>query len=293
MPALIPLDNLLGAAFIGIILSTTIYGVTCLQVYHYYMHHSSKDASLLKIFVGFLWTVDTLHVAFLATFYYSYTVTNFGDYVFLSKVNWALSSQTLVADIITISVQTFFAYRVYILSNKKLIIPIIIFILALGQLALAIVYVAKLWVLLEFQEERHYFLTANFNTAERWKLISEVGAVIRFGTGALAIDIAGDATVTIAMIYYLWKNKSSFKQTNNLINTLVTYTINTGLLTTVFTFVCLILVVLMPNSNLIYAIFYFIEVRFYSCSLMSILNSRTALKDEGIMSSPYRLSGPP
>ncbi|KAF9059761.1 hypothetical protein BDP27DRAFT_1340801 [Rhodocollybia butyracea] len=33
----------------------------------------------------------------------------------------------------------------------------------------------------------------------------------------------------------------------------------------------------MPNNNLIYSVFYFIEVRFYCCSLMSILNSRTAL----------------
>ncbi|KAF9059749.1 hypothetical protein BDP27DRAFT_1340768 [Rhodocollybia butyracea] len=35
----------------------------------------------------------------------------------------------------------------------------------------------------------------------------------------------------------------------------------------------------MPNNNLIYSVFYFIEVRFYCCSLMSILNSRTALKE--------------
>ncbi|KAF9059762.1 hypothetical protein BDP27DRAFT_1238142 [Rhodocollybia butyracea] len=88
MTALVPLDSLLGAAFIGIILSTVIYGVTCLQVYQYFTHHSYKDTTLLKIFVSLFVTIDTFHVALLVTFYYEYTVTNFGDYIFLSKINW-------------------------------------------------------------------------------------------------------------------------------------------------------------------------------------------------------------
>ncbi|KAF9059748.1 hypothetical protein BDP27DRAFT_1371164 [Rhodocollybia butyracea] len=210
MTALVPLDNLLGAAFIGIILSTVIYGVTCLQVYQYFIHHSYRDTTLLKIFVALLWTIDSFHVALLATFYYEYTVTNFGDYIFLSKVNWPLmasdhsSTQVVLADTITIMVQMFFAYRVYLLSNKQIVIPVVIFFVGLGQLALAIVYVAK---------------------AEQVELISEIGKITvefcpvidshcadRFGIGALAIDISGDAIVTIAMIYYLWKNKSSFKR---------------------------------------------------------------------------------
>ncbi|KAJ7896434.1 hypothetical protein B0H14DRAFT_2333441 [Mycena olivaceomarginata] len=75
MPSLVPLDNLLGAAFIGILVSTAIYGITCLQGYIYYTENSSGDnlsssSSLL----------DTLHVILLGIFYYRYTVTNFGDY---------------------------------------------------------------------------------------------------------------------------------------------------------------------------------------------------------------------
>ncbi|KAE9399045.1 hypothetical protein BT96DRAFT_976107 [Gymnopus androsaceus JB14] len=96
MPSLIPLDSSLGALFIGVILSTAVYGVTCLQVYNYFMHHSFNDRWFLKLFVIVLWVVDTLHVALLATFYYGYTVTNFGDYEFLAKVYWPLTIQVLI-----------------------------------------------------------------------------------------------------------------------------------------------------------------------------------------------------
>ncbi|KAE9389648.1 hypothetical protein BT96DRAFT_889999 [Gymnopus androsaceus JB14] len=126
MPSLIPLDSSLGALFIGIILSTAVYGVTCLQAYNYFMHHSFSDRWFLKLFVVVLWVIDTLHVALLATFYYGYTVTNFGDYEFLAKSYWPLTIQVLIGDIITVTIHVFFACRIYLLSGKKLVIPSVI-----------------------------------------------------------------------------------------------------------------------------------------------------------------------
>ncbi|KAE9389650.1 hypothetical protein BT96DRAFT_1003061 [Gymnopus androsaceus JB14] len=52
MPSLIPLDCSLGALFIGVILSTAVYGVTCLQVHNYFMHHSFNDRWFLKLFAS-------------------------------------------------------------------------------------------------------------------------------------------------------------------------------------------------------------------------------------------------
>jgi hypothetical protein len=73
MPALIPVDNTLGALLIGTVLSSmcvrlitgylsqdliepdrlsSIYGITWLQVYSYYNSHSSRDRWPLKFFVS-------------------------------------------------------------------------------------------------------------------------------------------------------------------------------------------------------------------------------------------------
>ncbi|KAE9395438.1 hypothetical protein BT96DRAFT_826302 [Gymnopus androsaceus JB14] len=97
MPSMIPLDNSLGAIFIGIMISTAqvlIYGVTCLQAYNYFIHHCSTDRWFLKLFVGILLAPDyflqsgILIFALLGICYYGYTVTNFGDYEFLAKPYW-------------------------------------------------------------------------------------------------------------------------------------------------------------------------------------------------------------
>jgi hypothetical protein len=71
MPALIPVDNTLGALFIGTVLASmcvslsillqdlikrdrrsSVYGVTWLQVYSYYNSHCSRDRWPLKSFVS-------------------------------------------------------------------------------------------------------------------------------------------------------------------------------------------------------------------------------------------------
>ncbi|KAI9429568.1 hypothetical protein H4582DRAFT_1940482 [Lactarius indigo] len=88
MPALIPVDNTLGALFIGTILSSIIYGVTWLQVYSYYSGHCSRDRWPLKSFVAFLMLVDTVNLILCIHTTYRFGVTSFGDYRTLSTPSW-------------------------------------------------------------------------------------------------------------------------------------------------------------------------------------------------------------
>ncbi|KAH9027105.1 hypothetical protein EDB85DRAFT_1841203, partial [Lactarius pseudohatsudake] len=80
MPALIPVDNTLGALFIGTVLSSILYGVTCLQVYYYYNDHCSRDRWPLKSFVSAPTLVDTANLVFVIHEPYRDVITNFGDY---------------------------------------------------------------------------------------------------------------------------------------------------------------------------------------------------------------------
>jgi hypothetical protein len=94
---------------------------------------------------------------------------------------------------------------------------------------------------------------------------------------ALAGDIACDTLISFSMIYLLHRGRSGYANSNKVINTLIAYTINTCLLTTLCTVTCLVLFIAMPG-NFIYAPFYFAVCRLYANSLLSTLNSRESIR---------------
>ncbi|KAF8148139.1 hypothetical protein K438DRAFT_1472977, partial [Mycena galopus ATCC 62051] len=86
--SLIPLDNSLGAWLIGLIVSSVLFGVTCLQVYLYFTRHCARDPVFLKTFVALLLALDAFNLALVSHGFYFLTVTNFGDYVVLGAAPW-------------------------------------------------------------------------------------------------------------------------------------------------------------------------------------------------------------
>ncbi|KAH9834525.1 uncharacterized protein C8Q71DRAFT_145752 [Rhodofomes roseus] len=250
------LDGLLGATFIGIILSTIIYGVTCMQVYSYYTQHSRRDGRGIKIYVAIQMALDSLHVALLVTTYYYYTVTHFGDYVRLQADTWSLSVQSTVGGALSSMAQLFFAYRLYKFNNKNLWLPITICSFSIAQLGCSFAYTVVGY-------NNHYFDSSPKATA--------------YVAAALVADIVCDSMIAASTIYILHMGRTGFSKTNRVINLLIAYALNTCLLTTVFTAICLI-IWYTSTDTLIYSIFYFILVRLYSCSIVSTLNTRDGMK---------------
>ncbi|KAJ7747610.1 hypothetical protein DFH07DRAFT_575439 [Mycena maculata] len=259
MPALIPVDNFLGIALIGLVLSTIVYGITCLLVFSYYTKYSSRDGLFLKTFVAALMTLDTFHLALLVMFVYHYSVTNFGDYVSLQRSTWTVVVQALVGGIVQVLVEMFFAYRLYNLAGKKIIFLIIIAILCLAKLTTTIGFTVIGLGLDAF---------------------SLAGKLQAWSISSLALAIACDTVIAVFLIYYLRKGSYiGFKGTHRAINLLITYALNTCLLTSIFNIVDVIMWI-KSDTPMLYALFYFILVRLYSCSFMSTLNSRDTVRKE-------------
>ncbi|KAI9440977.1 hypothetical protein H4582DRAFT_1511841 [Lactarius indigo] len=133
MPALIPLHNTLGALFISTILSSIIYGVTWLQVYSYYNSHCSRDRWPLKSFVAFLMRLDTTNLVFIIYTAYHNGITNFGDYQSLAFKTWSQPATTISAIVLEVSVQHFYAYRIYRLRGGSPFLPAAISVVALTE----------------------------------------------------------------------------------------------------------------------------------------------------------------
>jgi len=256
MPALIPVDNTIGALLIATVLSSIVYGVTWLQVYSYYNTHASRDRWPLKSFVAFLMLVDSVNVGFVSYATYNVSVTNFGDYLSLEYLPWSLSAVELSAVILEVSVQHFYAIRIYRLNRGSPYLPAAISAISLIAFSLGLVFGTKVL------EAIH----SPGNPSQGYLL------------ALVSCYVLCDALITIGMVFTLLSNRTEVGRTNNVLNLLAIYTINCGILNLLFSIGCIIFLAVYPNA-LIYTPPSFIMIRLYFCALMAILNSRDNLRE--------------
>ncbi|KAI0729747.1 hypothetical protein C8Q72DRAFT_299977 [Fomitopsis betulina] len=250
------ISNILGPVSIGIILSSIVYGINCLQMYLYYTRHSKDgDGAFLKAYVALLILADTTHVVLLVMAYYHYTVTCFGDRNAFEVGYRPLLAEVFVGNIVILMVQHFYAVRIYNICGKR-VLPFVISVLSTAQAAVAIAFMIK-----GFQI--HLFILAN--------------SLIPYTEAGLACDIVCDALIAATLIYYLKARRTVFPGTNRTINRLVAYALNTCLFTTILSLVTLIMIPFF-SETMIYSVLYFVLVRLYTCTLLSTLNSRDIIK---------------
>ncbi|TDL19122.1 hypothetical protein BD410DRAFT_806061 [Rickenella mellea] len=105
-----------GAAFVGLVASAVLYGLTVLQTTY---HHDSKGMKWFCI--------------------YWYLVARFGDHPNLGIPHWSMDLQTDANAIVGVGVQMFFARRVWQISRQKLLTTIIVILSAMhGSLVYSI-----------------------------------------------------------------------------------------------------------------------------------------------------------
>ncbi|KAJ7268993.1 hypothetical protein C8J57DRAFT_1509210 [Mycena rebaudengoi] len=262
-PARPSLDLILGPLLIGLIVSSIIFGVTCLQVYLYYTNFSSRDPLFLKLFrvakVGSLWMLDAFHQVLISMSFYTNVVTNFGDYAALDNASWTIVVQICVGSFVETLVQMFYAWRIWGLSGKAPHIPAVITCLALGLNCLAIVYISDALRIPSLQE----------SIKEDWPL----------GVAAIALEVATDLLIAGSMLYFLTKNRTSFHNTRKAVHTLIAYSVNSGILVTVVA-ICVLVALLVSSTTSVWVGIFFVLTKLYGCSFMSILNSREHVREQ-------------
>ncbi|KAJ7914346.1 hypothetical protein B0H13DRAFT_2659265 [Mycena leptocephala] len=85
----------------------------------------------------------------------------------------------------------------------------------------------------------------------------------------MSIEAFCDVLVAGAMSYHLLRSKTGFKQTRKAINLLVAYSLNSGAIAMVFA-ICDLATFVASPSTLIHEPFYFVLVRLYALSFMSM-----------------------
>ncbi|KIM83937.1 hypothetical protein PILCRDRAFT_818965 [Piloderma croceum F 1598] len=252
------IDDTMGAAFIGVVVAASLWGVSCVQVWYYYTMYP-KDAWYLKLLVAAVLIFDTIHQMLITHTLYTYLVSNFDNPLELGNLVWSLLVEVLFNGCTALLVQCFLTFRVWKLSNKSYILTGAVFLLVLAEFVSVVVYVIKSLKMTTF--------------AELTKLKD-----LSMAVNALAA--AGDVLIAVVLCYMLQKSRTSFKRSDTMISKLIIFTINTGLMTSICAVASLISIIAAPTT-FIYITFYFTLGRFYSNSLMATLNARKAIRNAG------------
>ncbi|KAI0752498.1 hypothetical protein C8Q80DRAFT_1267045 [Daedaleopsis nitida] len=257
---------------LGVIIATSIYGITVLQTYIYFRRYL-KDSLGLKAVVGTLFVLDTATTGLMAAALYHYVVTNFDgpletfisvtpsdmgymyDFMFRDHSIIVLTASQIIIGFIA---QCFFVQRLWYLSRNKLVVGFLLF-LAIASLGTGLVIMG-------------YLLTHT-------QVLALDSPVIRIPTGFAGIMSAiCDIAIVIALCYYLQSGRSGFAKTDSLVDRLMMYAIQRGSLTAICqTFY--VIFALVYHARLIFLPFSLVLGKLYCNTVLATLNVRQSLKE--------------
>ncbi|TDL18471.1 hypothetical protein BD410DRAFT_793171 [Rickenella mellea] len=252
------MDLNLGALEIGTLISSVLFGVTTVQVYMYW-NRRFNDRVAIQGLVATVWTCEAVHTAFLWIYLYHLTVTFYGVPAKLAESHWTLNMSGFFDGFIGAVVQSYFAYRVLIVSGKW---PISL-ISWTGSL---------LQCTGTFAVTALGFLTTLEQFAEKY------GWLVK---GVLVLDVIVDIINTTALCYYLSKGRTGFHSTDRMIDTIILWTVETGLLTTIAALTMLIFDISLGTTAMWIGVSLF-YAKLYSNSLLAALNGRDILRGKGV-----------
>ncbi|KAI9063373.1 hypothetical protein FKP32DRAFT_1676424 [Trametes sanguinea] len=250
------LDATMGPLLIGVILAAVMYGVSCSQMYYYYTRYQ-RDPWHIKLLVTAVWTTDSIHQALISHSVYWYLITEYGNPTALTLLSKTIIIEVFFNAFTGLFVQSFFAARVYKLSGNKVYLVIPVALLIAGEFAVAMAYSIK---------------------ALYFKTFADLVQIKGLSISINAFAAAGDVCIAAILCTILHNSRTGFNKSNTLINKLMVFAVNTGLLTSVCACLSLITILALPNT-FVYICFFFLVGRLYSNSLMATLNARKSLRD--------------
>ncbi|KZT39591.1 hypothetical protein SISSUDRAFT_1118902 [Sistotremastrum suecicum HHB10207 ss-3] len=254
-----------GSAFICILVSSSLFGVTSLQGVLYYGNFP-RDAWYIKLMVAMVMFLSALHTAMCWQFTYSYFIVNFGSYLSLLAVPWTLRATIPVTYATKALYHTFFLTRIWTLSNRNKILFQLIFLVELGHAGSVAVFSRKCF-------EIKFWVEAASGSDGLGAVNNEVVVVQRMATAAASLSLTCDLLITSSFCYYLHYSRTGYKRTDSLISALIIFTINSGITTAIVDAVSIALFLSKPFDPLFWG-FYQITIQIYANALLTFLNTR-------------------
>ncbi|KAE8226261.1 hypothetical protein CF319_g1121 [Tilletia indica] len=243
------LDLSLGGLFIGVILNVLLFGFSCVQIY-LYSTNFKHDTWKIKAMAYSIFCFDFLNSLFDVIFLYRLLVTHFGDFVAANTSDIFFALDPVMTGLIAFQCQCFFAWRVHRLTHTWWV-PAIILVSGGASFLCAIGTTIGVTIVIYY---------------DALQKIRSV--VIIWLTGAALAD----SVITAALIYTLNKSRTGFAATDDVLTKLIRATLQTGLLTSTFAVIDLILY--LSSTSTMHLVFNLPLAKLYCNTLLSSLNAR-------------------
>ncbi|CDO77814.1 hypothetical protein BN946_scf184722.g6 [Trametes cinnabarina] len=249
-----------GVGYLGVAISSMIYGVTCIQTFHYFRSpRCGNDTTYLKSVVVALWLLDTAHQAIIISSLYHYLILNYANPVALLKAHWcvwSIGTEIIINAVIAFIVESFFVVRIWKLSRNANVSGVCM-LFTVAHLTMNLVFPIKT-----------FFYPGLVEAATKLKPI---------GSSGLGVAVLADVSISTAMVWYLRRGCSGIRKSNDMISRLIILTVTTGALTTLFVIADLIAYLAAPTQ--LYNLFLnFMLGKLYINALLTSLNGRTYVR---------------
>ncbi|PCH38946.1 hypothetical protein WOLCODRAFT_146793 [Wolfiporia cocos MD-104 SS10] len=237
-------------------------------------HH--LNATLGAFLLGNIFTamlIDCAHLTILTYMTFTYTIVDFSDYFAIEEIIWCLPVIVLLMALSDIVVRCLFCQRIYKLSGGdcRLVLPILVTGLTAFVLATS------------FHPENNAISSPPVScTVDRFNALT-TGIIRSLLYATLSLDAFGDI-MTAAVLCMLLRRNTVLLKLETAVNTLILYTIETGLLTSICAITCFILYATMPH-NYIYIAMFLVLTKLALNSLLAMLNARRSLRETGGLAS--------
>ncbi|KAN0126501.1 hypothetical protein V8E52_000141 [Russula decolorans] len=262
MPAIIDVKASLGAILIGCFIAIALSGVVAFQACIYFRLYPN-DRPVNKVMVAVVWILDLCHTFLICTSAWDYLIANFGNVEAHVRgyVPTTVSLSIIVTSFVTLITHLFFLRRLWNLSNNNWFIIGPTTVLAIARVVSAIVTSAFLIHLKTFPA-----FTAKYS--------------YMFTLG-LALSSVVDVVITFGMCFYLQENRRGFGTMDEVLDSIIVYTINNGTLTCLSTIASMIFWLTL-RKNLIFMALHFIIAKMYANSLLATLNMRRKFRGRAV-----------
>ncbi|KAA1478793.1 hypothetical protein DENSPDRAFT_855138 [Dentipellis sp. KUC8613] len=267
----------LGAVLLGGWGSIALSGMVFLQSLLYFRLYQSDRLSV-KVMVGWLWALDAAQVCVVCSSLWSNLIVHFGDRSRGDFIPTTLALTLFFTCLASFTVHCYYAHMIYRLTGNNWWIAVPVVVLAL----------------LRVRESVRFFSNVASDADGDLPQLSASWAI----TLGYAISATLDVIVATALCWKLQssRKRGSFSDTNRLIDTFTSYTINNGLLTcaaAIVSMICWFTV----KGTLVFLGTHFLIGKFYTLSVLTSLNMRRLIRSKykkGIMSSrpqPVQIRG--
>ncbi|KAF8904318.1 hypothetical protein CPB85DRAFT_975128 [Mucidula mucida] len=253
-----------GPFILGFMWSYCLYGMLVIQVY-IYAERFAHDRAALKILVWSFFFLETVFTVFMTIAAWN----TFGPYWGVTEailfLNWSWIPLPPLSSFMAGMAQTFYAWRIYCLT-RSLWLPVLIELVMLMQVT------------------ANFVLSAIYFSVDSKRRVLDLVSYSDVVTVWLAGSAACDLIITVSLVVILYRRKpdsagphAAFRSTAALINKLIRFNMETGMITSICAIIELALFLSTHQYNMHLMVFLLLG-KMYSNILMATLNYRESTR---------------